>query len=78
MDLREGKDLDYIHTKSAPLIKVNDDIQSHNSYGIGRYELNYDEIIHNPVNHFYSRGVKFVSPIHNKRYERKEERTKRY
>ena len=60
--LREGKDLDYIHTKSAPLIKVSDDIQSHNSYGIGRYELNYDEIIHNPVNHFYSRGVKFVSP----------------
>jgi len=60
--LREGKDLDYIHTKSAPLIKLSDDIQSHNSYGIGRYELNYDEIIHNPVNHFYSRGVKFVSP----------------
>jgi glycosyltransferase involved in cell wall biosynthesis len=60
--LREGKDLDYIHTKLAPLIKLSDDIQSHNSYGIGRYELNYDEIIHNPVNHFYSRGVKFVSP----------------
>jgi hypothetical protein len=60
--LREGKDLDYIHTKLAPLIKLSDDIQSHNSYGIGRYELNYDEIIHNPANHFYSRGVKFVSP----------------
>jgi glycosyltransferase involved in cell wall biosynthesis len=44
--LREGKDLDYIHTKLVPLIKLSD----------------YDEIIHNPANHFYSRGVKFVSP----------------
>ena len=60
--LREGKDLDYIHTKSSPVLNLGEDIQSHNSYGIGMYDINYDDIIHNPENHFYSRGVKFVSP----------------
>ena len=60
--LREGQDLDYIHSKTSPTLNLENDIQSHNLYGLGRYDLNYDEIIHHPDNHFYTQGVKFVSP----------------
>lgn len=69
--LREGKDLDYIHTKTSAVLNLGEDIQSHNSYGIGMYDINYDDIIHNPDNHFYSRGVKFVSPKIIKRLKEK-------
>ena len=59
--LREGSDLDYLHSNPKILIDTNGLIHSHNDYGIGRYHLDRDEIIHNPENHFYHRGVKFAS-----------------
>jgi len=60
--LREGQDLDYLHHELKLVFDPYDLIHSHNQYGIGRYDLPYDEIIYNPEFHFYSQGVKFVSP----------------
>jgi hypothetical protein len=60
--LREGQDLDYLHHELKLVFDPYDLIHSHNQYGIGRYDLLYDEIIYNPEFHFYSQGVKFVSP----------------
>lgn len=59
--LREGNDLDYLHNNPVILHDPTDLIHSHNSYGVGRYHLDRDEIIYNPENHFYSMGVKFAS-----------------
>ena len=59
--LREGEDLDYLHINSFNIKDDKDLIHSHNEYGKNLYGLNYDEIILNPDNHFYSRGVKFAS-----------------
>ncbi len=59
--LRECNDLDYLHFNPTEIKDSNNLIHSHNVYGIGRYTLNRDEIIYNPDNHFYHRGVKFAS-----------------
>ena len=59
--LREGEDLDYLHINPFNIKDDKDLIHSHNEYGKNLYDLNYDEIILNPDNHFYSRGVKFAS-----------------
>jgi hypothetical protein len=63
--LREGNDLDYLHFKDdGNIIELHDYrnlIHSHNKYGVSRYHLDRDEIIYNPDNHFYYRGVKFAS-----------------
>jgi hypothetical protein len=60
--LREGSDLDYIHYDSALIQDPENIIHSHNEYGLGLYPLSYEEIIFNPEFHFYSNGLKFVSP----------------
>lgn len=60
--LREGDDLDYLHHTDVLIHDDENMIHSHNQYGLDLYALNYDEIIHNPENYFYSQGVKFVSP----------------
>lgn len=59
--LREGNDLDYLHFDPTEITDSSDLIHSHNAYGVGRYHLDRDEIIYNPDNHFYYRGVKFAS-----------------
>lgn len=59
--LREGKDLDYLHFNPIEINDGSDLIHSHNQYGIGRYHLDKDEIIYNPENYFYHRGVKFAT-----------------
>lgn len=59
--LREGNDLDYLHFDPTEIKDSDDLIHSHNKYGIGRYTLDRDEIIYNPDNHFYHRGIKFAS-----------------
>ncbi|MDT9187294.1 MAG: hypothetical protein P5681_05695 [Limnospira sp. PMC 894.15] len=58
--IREARDLDYIHFGNSPIIFPHPEIASHNS------ELHYhpyprDEIIFNPENHFYYKGLKFAS-----------------
>jgi GR25 family glycosyltransferase involved in LPS biosynthesis len=59
LGLREGKDLDYLHT--GPRIDGHPDIDSHNEYSKGRYEKSIDDIIYNPDNHFYFNGLKYAS-----------------
>ena len=59
--LREGNDLDYLHFNPTQITDSSDLIHSHNDYGVGKYHLDKDEIIFNPDNHFYHRGVKFAS-----------------
>lgn len=59
--LREGDDLDYLHSNPTLIPDSTNLIHSHNVYGVGRYHLHRDEIIYNPDNHFYYRGVKFAS-----------------
>jgi len=59
--LREPKDLDYLHSYSSMPIDGHELIHSHNSYGINRYPKPYDDIIHNPANHFYVGNLKFAS-----------------
>tara|TARA_R100000084_G_C4593324_1_gene119554 strand:- start:260 stop:637 length:378 start_codon:yes stop_codon:yes gene_type:complete len=58
--LREGNDLDYLHTDSKE-IQGHPDIHSHNSYGIGRYTKKIKEIVHDPNNHFYYGNLKVAS-----------------
>ena len=57
--LREGNDLDYLHKSKE--IEGHPDIHSHNSYGVGRYHTDKDNIIYNPINHFYYSDIKFAS-----------------
>ena len=59
--LREGNDLDYLHSNPTEIKDSADLIHSHNDYGVGRYHLGRDEIIYNPENYFYHRGIKFAS-----------------
>jgi hypothetical protein len=59
--LREGADLDYLHHGSVVFNDPENLINSHNRYGVGLYDLPYDEIIFNPENHFYSGRLKFAS-----------------
>jgi len=58
--LREGNDLDYLHTDSKQ-IQGHPDIHSHNEYGIDRYTKKTKEIVHDPNNHFYYGNLKVAS-----------------
>jgi len=58
--VREGRDLDYLHTEEKQIIG-HKEIHSHNEYGKNRYFTTYDDIIHNPLNHFYFEDVKYAS-----------------
>jgi len=58
--VREGRDLDYLHTEENQ-ITGHKEIHSHNEYGKNRYFTTYDDIIHNPLNHFYFEDVKYTS-----------------
>lgn len=57
--LRECKDLDYI-TRSNVVIKDNL-IDCHNQYLESLYGTTADEILLDPRNYFYTKGIKFVS-----------------
>lgn len=57
--LREGKDLDYI-TRSNVIVK-DDLIDCHNQYLESLYGVTADELVLDPQNYFYTKGVKFVS-----------------
>ena len=58
--LREGNDLDYLHTNPEQ-IQGHPDIHSHNEYGIGKYSKKTEEIVHDPNNHFYYGNLKVAS-----------------
>lgn len=58
--LRQGKDLDYLHTFPEHKFIGHPSISSHNSE-LHNYCHSRDDIIYNPANHFYYRGLKFAS-----------------
>ena len=57
--LREGNDLDYLHNGLE--IQGHNMVHSHNEYGIDKYHTHRDDIIYNPLNHFYYDDIKFAS-----------------
>ena len=59
--LREGDDLDYIHRTNTLIKDSKNLIHSHNQYLQTLYGEEADELLLNPDNHFYSKGVKFIS-----------------
>jgi hypothetical protein len=58
--LREGNDLDYLHSNLVQ-IEGHSDIHSHNEYGQNRYLQEIKDIIFNPNNHFYYGNLKVAS-----------------
>mgnify|MGYP003644126519 CR=1 FL=1 len=58
--LRQGQDLDYLHASEDHKFEGHEHVSSHNSE-ISHYRHTKDDIIHNPKNHFYFRGLKFAS-----------------
>ena len=75
--LREGNDLDYLHRGQE--IHGHDMIHSHNSYAVGRYHTSVDDVIYNPLNHFYFNDVKYASldvikKLKEKRMEEKDKK----
>ena len=58
-DLRQAKDLDYIHLYDN---KLNiDNISPHTEKWLNYYPITKDELIYNPDNYFYLNGHKFIS-----------------
>jgi len=58
--VRKGKDLDFLHYReSLPDLERND-VSKHNKE-LKNYTLSKDDIIFNPQNHFYHKGIKSIS-----------------
>lgn len=55
--LREPRDLDFVH---ACPVDVSEPISSHNAYSL-QYPFSKDDLIFNPANYFWSRGVKYAT-----------------
>lgn len=55
--LREPADLDFLH---AITVACREPVSSHNAYS-ALYPMQKDDIIFDPANHFWSRGVKYAS-----------------
>ena len=51
--------MDYLHNGRE--IEGHPVIHSHNEYGVGKYSTEIDDIIYNPLNHFYYNDVKFAT-----------------
>ena len=76
--LRQGEDLDYLHTFPEHKFVGHPSISSHNSE-LHNYCHSRDDIVYNPANHFYYRGLKFASlnvikNLKQKRGESKDEK----
>jgi hypothetical protein len=76
--LREGNDLDYLHSKPIKITDNSGLLNSHNEYSKSFYTLERDEIIYNPNNHFFYKGVKFATleVIKGLKENRKEQKDK--
>lgn len=55
--LREPADLDFLHAVAVP---ARGHISSHNQYS-ALYPMHKDDVIFDPANHFWSRGVKYAT-----------------
>ncbi len=74
--LRDAQDLDFLHFGCDNLRTGNPDLSSHNSE-IHHHVTTRDDIIFNPENHFYLRGLKFgsldiIRKLKEKRWEGKD------
>lgn len=58
--LRKCADLDILHASNINVGSLPKGIGSHEDYA-HHYPKSVDEIVYNPSNHFYYRGIKFVS-----------------
>jgi GT2 family glycosyltransferase/glycosyltransferase involved in cell wall biosynthesis len=74
--IRDAQDVDYLHYEKN--LTVDKDISSHNKE-IAYYPTTRDDIIFNPLNHFYFDGIKFASleVIKKLKKKRGEEKDKR-
>lgn len=58
--IRDARDLDYLHYGYDEISSGNPDVSSHNSE-THHHITTRDDIIFNPDNHFYYKGMKFIS-----------------
>ena len=59
--IREGRDIDFIHKENSVIGDAPKRIDSHNSEFLKFPTTSIDDIIFNPDNHFYYKGLKFQS-----------------
>lgn len=57
--LRDCADIDYLHHANG-LPRLSDRVVESHNYLYREYDMNIDDIIFNPNNHFYYKGVKFA------------------
>ena len=60
LGIRESRDLDFLHCSNTIPYIANSTIASHESE-LSYYTAHKFEIIHNPINHFYYKGIKFIT-----------------
>ena len=58
--IRKSSDLDYISCDNNNFISPNEDISDNNDL-LDLYQCSKEDIIYNPLNHFYFNGMKFIS-----------------
>ncbi len=58
-NLRQAKDIDYLHKDNKCIDAEN--IGIHDGKWLSYYQIHKDEIIYNPQNHFYVNGYKFAT-----------------
>ena len=75
-NLRQAKDIDYLHENNVK-IDINENIGLHDGIWLSYYQQHHHEIIYNPKNHFYINGYKFatlnvIKEMKKKRNEKKD------
>lgn len=73
--MRDCRDFDYLHREGLDMPVLDKDIQNHTSES-RYYPDNPDEIIYNPKNHFYHKGIKFASLEMMRRFKTKRKEDK--
>jgi hypothetical protein len=61
LGLRATNDIDILHKDVLPQDAVSNRIDSHNNEA-ALHDMHMDNIIYNPCNHFYYKGIKFIEP----------------
>jgi hypothetical protein len=59
--LRDCRDVDFLYLKD--FIETGTEDYSCHNHEAKYYPIHKDEIVVNPLNHFYYKGVKFASPL---------------
>lgn len=74
--LRDCRDLDFLHLNN--IFPVAEGIECHNAES-HHYQVDKDDIVYDPMNHFYAHGIKFasLSIVEDMKVYRNEEKDKR-